>query len=65
MPSAFADAETEVLRQMNPEQKLRTLDALRLSAMLLVEAGVRVRQPQLTAAEVHVEVRRIMTHDTP
>lgn len=64
MPSTFADAETELLRQMSPEQKLRTLDALRHSAALLVEAGVRARAPQLTAAEVQAEVRRLMTHDS-
>ena len=44
MRRAFFDSETALLRQMTTEQKLRALDAIRRSAQLATEIGVRMRQ---------------------
>jgi len=44
MERAFFDSETALLRQMTAEQKLRALDAIRRSAQLAAEIGVRLRQ---------------------
>ncbi|MGQ0648048.1 MAG: hypothetical protein ACT4P7_10785 [Gemmatimonadaceae bacterium] len=60
MDGAFREIELTLLRQMSPEQKLRTLDALRRTASLLAEAGVRMRQPDLPPDEVRREARRIL-----
>lgn len=63
MDGTFLEYETGLLRQMSAEQKLRTLDSLRRSALLLVEAGVRARKPDIGPAELQSEVRRIMCDD--
>jgi hypothetical protein len=44
MGRTFADRETALLRQMTAEQKLRALDAIRRSAQLATEIGLRLRQ---------------------
>jgi hypothetical protein len=44
MRRAYIDAETALLRRMTAEQKLRALDAIRRSAELATEVGVRLRQ---------------------
>lgn len=44
MRRAFFDSETALLRQMTAEQKLRALDAIRRSAQLATEVGIRLRQ---------------------
>jgi hypothetical protein len=44
MGRSFFDSETALLRQMTAEQKLRALDAIRRSAQLATEIGVRLRQ---------------------
>jgi hypothetical protein len=44
MDRAFFESETELLRQMTAEQKLRALDAIRRSAQLATEIGIRLRQ---------------------
>ena len=44
MKRAYFDAETALLRQMTAEQKLRALDAIRRSAELATEVGIRLRQ---------------------
>jgi hypothetical protein len=43
MARAFFDSETALLRQMTAEQKLLALDAIRRSAQLATEIGVRLR----------------------
>jgi hypothetical protein len=43
MERAFFDSETALLRQMTAEQKLRALDAIRRSAQVATEIGVRLR----------------------
>ena len=45
---------------MSPEQKLRTLDALRRSALLLAAAGIRMRQPELSPDQVECAARRML-----
>jgi hypothetical protein len=45
MRRAFFDSETALLRGMTAEQKLRALDAIRRSAELATEVGVRLRRP--------------------
>lgn len=57
---AFSDVETARLRAMSPEQKLRTLDALRRSALLLAAAGIRMRQPELSPDQVERAARRML-----
>ena len=64
MDIAFREYETALLRRLSPEQKLRALETLRRTAWLLVEAGVRARQPDFTSAQVQAEVRRVMV-DAP
>ncbi len=44
MTRAYFDAETALLQRMTAEQKLRTLDAIRRSARLATELGIRLRQ---------------------
>ncbi len=44
MRRAFFDSETALLRAMTAEQKLRALDAIRRSAELATEIGVRLRR---------------------
>lgn len=44
MRHAFFDTETALLQRMTAEQKLRALDAIRRSAKLAAEVGVRLRQ---------------------
>jgi hypothetical protein len=63
MDESFQEYETGRLRRMTVEQKLRTLDALRRSAWLLVEAGTRIRHPDFTSAQIRAEARRVMIDD--
>lgn len=44
MRRTFFDSETALLREMTAEQKLRALDAIRRSAELATEVGVRLRR---------------------
>ena len=44
MKRAYFDAETALLRRMTAEQKLRALDAIRRSAELATEVGIRLRR---------------------
>jgi hypothetical protein len=44
MKRAYIDAETALLQRMTAEQKLRALDAIRRSAELATEVGIRLRQ---------------------
>lgn len=49
----------EVLAAMTPEQKLATAFGLRETAWELVAAGVRMREPNLSSADVLERVRAI------
>lgn len=44
MTRKFFDLETACLQRLSPEQKLRTLDAIRRSARLATELGDRIRR---------------------
>jgi len=44
MGRSFFDSETALLRQMTAEQKLQALDAIRRSAQVATEIGIRLRQ---------------------
>ncbi|MGE0441449.1 MAG: hypothetical protein AB7L66_12915 [Gemmatimonadales bacterium] len=60
MSQPFADFETARLRAVTAEEKLRTLDALRRSALLLAAAGIRMRQAELTPHEVERAARQML-----
>jgi len=59
---SFYDQEILQLRRMSAEEKLLALDALRRTAQLAVEAGLRMRHPDLSPAKVEEEARRIVSN---
>ncbi len=60
MDHGFHAVETARLRQMTAEEKLRALDALRRTALLLAEAGTRLRHPDLAPDEVRAAALRLL-----
>ncbi len=63
MPLSPAAVQTQLVRAMTAEQKLRVSQALRDSAWQFKAAWIRSRQPDLTEAEVQEAVRALFRHD--
>lgn len=59
------DFETALLRRMTPDQKLATLQSLLRTAWALTEAGIALRHPSLTPAEVHAAAREAFRRVDP
>ncbi len=53
------DPTQQPLRSLSPEQKFAVAHQLRETAWELVSAGVRMRHPELSEAEVQAKVRMI------
>jgi hypothetical protein len=56
MKLTYFDAETTLLQHMTAEQKLRALDAIRRSAGLATEVGIRLRQ-SVSGRDAHATAR--------
>ena len=62
MSDVVRDLQIKRLREMSAAEKLLRLDALFRDARTLVEAGVRLRRPDLRGSALREEVRRCFAH---
>jgi len=62
MSVVVRELQIERLREMSAGEKLARLDALFRDARALVEAGVRLRRPDLHGNALRDEVQRMFTH---
>jgi hypothetical protein len=59
MPISVIDLQTELIRAMTPDQKLRISQSLRETAWDAKAAWIRSTHPKLPEPEVQAEVRRL------
>jgi hypothetical protein len=57
--------DTEILRRMSPEQKLKVMHTLIRQAWELKAAAIRVRQPDLSEAVVQARAWELVGGDRP
>ena len=62
MSDAVRELQIKRLREMSAAEKLLRLDALHRDARALVEAGVRLRRPDLQGTALREEIRRCFAH---
>ncbi|MBA3553249.1 MAG: hypothetical protein H0W29_00615 [Gemmatimonadales bacterium] len=62
MPRSATEIQTELVRAMTAEQKLRLSQALRDSAWEFKAAWIRSNQPELGESAVQDAVRRLFRH---
>ena len=59
MPISVFDLQTELIRAMTPDQKVRISQSLRATAWDAKAAWIRSSRPELPEPEVQAEVRRL------
>ena len=65
MTQSVLDRQTQLIRAMTPEQKLRASEALYAAAWDLKAAWIRSRHPELSESEIQDQVRGLFRDTGP